>query len=156
MQFLYSAFSCRSQLKALYILLSLADLLYPSPAQLPGEYIPAYTLQGTMGNLSTIAISVYSQVLIYGWVNRGTLVVTRSPRRTVSLSRLALAGLEPTILWLGVRRANHSAIATRQIGSPMTLLHLTLSDLERLKSRPLRFRCILQRSSFRHYVTIKH
>ncbi len=83
MQFLYSAFSCRSQLKALYILLSLVDLLYLSPAQLPGEYTPAYMLWGATGNLSTIAISVYSQVLIYGWVNRGTIVATRSPRGTV-------------------------------------------------------------------------
>ena len=65
MQFLYSAFPGRSQLKALYILLPLADLLHPSPAQLPGEYTPAHTLQGATGNLGTIAISVYSQVLIY-------------------------------------------------------------------------------------------
>ncbi len=48
------------------MLLPLADLLYLSPTQLPGEYTPTYTLQGTMGNLSTIAISVYRQVLIYG------------------------------------------------------------------------------------------
>ena len=65
MPFLYNAFCCRSQLKALYIL-PLADLLHPSPGQLPGEYTPAYTLQGAMGNLRTIAISVYRQVLIYG------------------------------------------------------------------------------------------
>ena len=32
------------------------------------------------------------------------------------VSRLALAGLEPTILWLGVQRANHLAIATRDTG----------------------------------------
>ncbi len=31
------------------------------------------------------------------------------------MSRLALAGLKPTILWLGVQRANHSAITTRRI-----------------------------------------
>ncbi len=66
MPFLYSTFSCRNKLKALYILLPLADLFNPSPAQLPGEYTPAYTLQGATGNLGTIAISVYSQVLIYG------------------------------------------------------------------------------------------
>ena len=30
------------------------------------------------------------------------------------MSQLVLAGFEPTILWLGVRRANHWAIATRQ------------------------------------------
>ncbi len=29
---------------ALYILLPLADLSHPSPAQLPGEYTPAHTL----------------------------------------------------------------------------------------------------------------
>ncbi len=88
----------------LYIL-TLADLLHPSLAQLPGEYIPAYMLQGTMGNLSTIAISVYSQVLIYNWVNRGTIVVTCSPSGM---------GLKPMILWLRVRCANHPAITTRQ------------------------------------------
>ncbi len=65
MQFLYSAFSCRSQLKALYILLLLADLLHPSPSQLAGEFTPAHTLQGAMGNLSAFAISVYSQIIIY-------------------------------------------------------------------------------------------
>ena len=65
-EFLYSTFPCRSWLKALYILLPLADLLHPSAAQLPGEYTPAYALQGATDNLSTIAISVYSQVLIYG------------------------------------------------------------------------------------------
>ncbi len=48
-----------------------------------GEYTPAYTLQGATGNLSTIAISVYSQVLIYGWVNRGTIVATCSPHGTL-------------------------------------------------------------------------
>ncbi len=32
----------------------------------PGEYTPAHTLQGATGNLGTIALSVYSQVLIYG------------------------------------------------------------------------------------------
>ncbi len=48
------------------ILLPLADLFIPSPAQLPGEYAPAHTLQGATGNLGTIDISVCSQVLIYG------------------------------------------------------------------------------------------
>ncbi len=62
MQFFYSAFSCRSALE-----LSLADLLYPSPAQLRGSIHPLVnTLQGDTGNLRTIAISVYSQVLFYG------------------------------------------------------------------------------------------
>ncbi len=36
-----------------------------------------------MGNLRTITIFSYSQVLIYGSVNRGTIVVTRSPRRMI-------------------------------------------------------------------------
>ncbi len=31
------------------------------------------------GNPSTIAISVYHWVLIYGWAKRGTIVITRSP-----------------------------------------------------------------------------
>ncbi len=64
------------------ILLSLTHLLHPSPAQLNGEYTAAYTLQGT-GNPSTIAISVYRQVLLYGGVDRGTSVVTLSPCETV-------------------------------------------------------------------------
>ncbi len=55
MQFLYSTFPGRSYLKAPYILLPMADLLHPSPAQLPGEYTPAHTIQGATGNLSTIA-----------------------------------------------------------------------------------------------------
>ncbi len=38
--------------------ISLADLLHPSPPQLPGKYTPTYTLQGATGNLSTIAISI--------------------------------------------------------------------------------------------------
>ncbi len=29
------------------------------------------------------------------------------------MSQLVLVGLEPMILWLGVRRANHSAITTQ-------------------------------------------
>ncbi len=41
-------------------------LLHPTRAQLPGEYTPAYTFQGATDNLSTNAISVYRQVLIYG------------------------------------------------------------------------------------------
>ncbi len=56
MRFLCSAFPGRSQLKALYILLPLADLFIPSPAQLPGEYTPTHVLQGATGNLGTIAI----------------------------------------------------------------------------------------------------
>ena len=44
----------------------MAELLHPSPVQLLGQYTPAYTLQGAMGNPSTVAISVYRQVLIYG------------------------------------------------------------------------------------------
>ncbi len=48
-----------------YILLSLSGQLHPSSAQLPGEYPPAYTFQCATGNLSTIAISLYSQVFIY-------------------------------------------------------------------------------------------
>ncbi len=34
----------------LNILLPLGDLLHPSPAQLPGEYTPAYMLHSAMGN----------------------------------------------------------------------------------------------------------
>ncbi len=95
MQFLYSTFSLPKlahKLKALYILLPLSDLLHPSPAELPGEYPPAHTLQDAMGNLDTIAISGYSQVLIYGWVNWGTIVATRSLHGTVLMSRLAFGG----------------------------------------------------------------
>ncbi len=49
---------------------------------------PAYTLQGATDNPSTIAISVYmygqySFTSVYGWVNRGTIVVSRSPRGMV-------------------------------------------------------------------------
>ncbi len=73
--------------------------------------------QGATGTLSKIAVSVYSQVLIYGWVNWGPIVTTHSPHGTVLMSQLVLAELEPTMLWLGVRRANHSAIATRQMTS---------------------------------------
>ncbi len=47
MQFLYSAFPGRSWLKALYILLPLADLFNQSPAQLPREYTPAHTTTTT-------------------------------------------------------------------------------------------------------------
>ncbi len=36
------------------------------------------------------------------------------------MSQLVLAGLEPTILWLGVRCANHSVIATRHIVNKVT------------------------------------
>ncbi len=37
----------------------MADLLHPSPAQLPEEYTPAHMLQeDATGNLSTIAISI--------------------------------------------------------------------------------------------------
>ncbi len=73
----------KTSMHVLYILLPLADLLHPSTAQLHGVYTRAYTLQGITGNLSTIAISVYCKVLIYGWVNRGIIVVTRSPRGAV-------------------------------------------------------------------------
>ncbi len=42
------------------------------------------------------------------------------------------------------------------MGSPMTLSHLTLSDLERLKSRSPRFQSIISREgAVRPYVTIK-
>ncbi len=64
MQFLYSAFSLSKLAQSALHIITLGDLLHPSPAQLPGEYTPADTLQGATGNLSTIAISVYSQVLI--------------------------------------------------------------------------------------------
>ena len=37
----------------------------------------AHTLQGATGNLGTIATSAYSQVLIYGWVNRLWILMSR-------------------------------------------------------------------------------
>ncbi len=49
------------------------------------------------------------------------------------MSRLALAGLEPTILWLGVRRANHSAIATRhQMSHTPNTRHYTIQGTSSL------------------------
>ncbi len=70
-----------------------------------------HTLQGATGNLGTIAISVYCQVLIFGWVNRGTIVVAHAGQ--FLMSKVAPVGLKPTILWLGVRRTYHLAIAAQ-------------------------------------------
>ncbi len=117
MQCLCSAFYCRSYLEALCILFPLADLLQPSPAQLTGKYTmytPTWTLQGCKGILSTIVISVYRQALIYGELRHNvSLLIAYALRRTVLMSQLAYAGLEPTMLWLIVWLPNHSAIATR-------------------------------------------
>ena len=55
----------------------------PSPTHLFGEYAHAYPLQGATGNPSTITVSAYSQVLIYSWVNWGTIVNTHRWRGTV-------------------------------------------------------------------------
>ncbi len=60
-----------------------------------------------------IAISVYSQVLIYGWVKKAPLSSPIAHAGQFMLSQLLLAALEPTILWFRVQRANHSAIVTR-------------------------------------------
>ncbi len=68
MLFLYSAFSCQSWLKTPYILFMLLPL-----AGRPVTFVTCSTswgvytrlhAQGATGNLSTIAISVYRQVLI--------------------------------------------------------------------------------------------
>ncbi len=48
MQFLYSTFSLPKLPQSALHIIALADLLHPSPAQLPGEYAPTYTLQGTI------------------------------------------------------------------------------------------------------------
>ena len=50
MHFLYSAFPWRSDLKAHYKLLTLADLFDPSPAQPSGDHILTYTRQCGPGN----------------------------------------------------------------------------------------------------------
>ncbi len=74
---------------------------------------PRYMLQGATGDPITTAISVYCQVLIYGWVNPDTRDITHNPRRMVFDDP---TGLHRTrILWLGVRSTNHSAIATQLI-----------------------------------------
>ena len=68
-QFLYGAFPCRSQLKLLYILLSLADLLHPSPAQRLGKYTAAYTHFNLRCHVRVIQVQMPS-LSIYGWVNK--------------------------------------------------------------------------------------
>ncbi len=52
-------FLAKNELKWLYILLPLADLFHPWALQLSGEHTSGYTLRGTTGNSSTIAISVH-------------------------------------------------------------------------------------------------
>ncbi len=111
MQFLHSASSSPNVAQSLYILLPLADLLHPSPAQLPGEYTPVYTFQGARSNLSTIAIAIYRQVYSFTaeWTE-ASLSLPVAHAGGLLMSQLACTGLEPTILWLGVRRVNHLAI----------------------------------------------
>ncbi len=64
------------------------------------EYTPAYRIQGATGNPSTMAVSAYRQVLIYRWVNRGTIVITCSPRGLVFNEETGLHETLRTILWL--------------------------------------------------------
>ena len=66
MQLLYIALSLLKLAQSPLYIITPADLLHPSPVQIPGEHTPAYMLQGAMVNQSTIAISVYHQILIYG------------------------------------------------------------------------------------------
>ncbi len=80
MPFVYSAFSLLklAQSALLYILVSLADLLHPSPPQLPGSthqltcFKTPWVIKVPLPSLS---IARYS---FYGWVNRGTIVITHS------------------------------------------------------------------------------
>ncbi len=82
-------------------------------------------LQGATGNLSTIAISVYRQVLIYGLVNRGTIVVTSSPCGTVFDKPSGFSGTRTHDLVVG--SPNHLTIFTIMFmyiqSLPNTLLH---------------------------------
>ena len=102
----------------------MADLLPPSPAQLPGEYTPDHTLQGATGSLGTIAISVYSQVLIYSWVNQGNIVATRSPHGTVFDEPTGLAGLESCAPKTDVSRLPDSNDVTGAVLVHKALLHV--------------------------------
>ncbi len=74
-------------------------------------YIALY-LAKAMGNPSIIAICVYCQVLIYGWVNQGTIAITHRPyRRVFDQANDFSATLECTMLWLRFWQVNHSANA---------------------------------------------
>ena len=64
-----------------------------------------YTLQDATGNLSTIAISVYHRVFIYGWVNWGTTVVTCSTCGTFfdELSGFGRTRTQDVVVWSPMR-----------------------------------------------------
>ncbi len=99
-QFLYtgSAFPCQSNLKALYILLPLADLLPPSPAQLPGE---VYTRLKVPRVITVQLLSIAR----YSFMAERTKTQFLSPIVHMGrflVSQLAYVGLKLTIFWLGV------------------------------------------------------
>ncbi len=114
MQFLYSAFPCWSDLKALYTsLLPLADLLHPSPDQLPEKYTICFNVpRVTQVQVPSLSSAGYS------FTAEWTKTPFSSPLVHTRLSlmiQLGYAGLEPMILWLRLRSANHSAIATQTL-----------------------------------------
>ncbi len=132
-QFLYSAFSLlklgQSALHVYFITpwqTCYTNHLLNSLGSIPGGCIHPLT------RFKALRVSKYNcHICLYAarysftaeW-NRGTIVATRSPRGTVFNEPTVfffLAGLEPTILWLGVLRANHSAIATRRTNIPCTV-----------------------------------
>ncbi len=62
-----------------------------------------------------IALSVYCQIITYGWVNQGTAVVSHSRCGTVfDKGQVAYVEFEPSMLWLGVQSINHSVIGIPQ------------------------------------------